>query len=179
MDCKWIWKKKNHHLNKLSVVDGLKWISITNICIFKLAISYVQPILDMQVGKLLEFRSMVRTKESEEKKRIQISEGRKYIMYKSASVPLLSPLILIITIYYVILLLYNQVKCIKPTMDHVSFKYNWKHSIYYILYKEKRFTSKFSVFRAWTDLNFTGINHLGSWWTTLGILDTLKIRNIN
>ena len=89
-----------------------------------MAISYVQPILDMQVGKLLEFRSMVRTKESEEKKKVQISERMKYIIYNLASVPFLPLLIHTRTIYYVILLLYKRVERIIPKMKHVSFKYN-------------------------------------------------------
>ena len=68
---------------------------------------------------------MVRTEESEEKeKKIQISQIMKDIMYKSASDPLLPLLVLTRTIYYVILLSYHQVKCIKPTMDHVSNQYN-------------------------------------------------------
>ena len=50
---------------------------------------------------------MVRTEESEEKeKKIQISQIMKDIMYKSASYPLLPPLVLTRTIYYIIPLLY-------------------------------------------------------------------------
>ena len=68
---------------------------------------------------------MVRTEESEEKeKKIQISQIMKDIIYKSGSVSLLSLLVLTRTIYYVILLLYHRVECIKPTMDHVSYKFN-------------------------------------------------------
>ena len=58
------------------------------------------------------------------KKRIQISERMKYIIYNLASVPFLPLLILTRTIYYVILLLYKRVERIIPKMKHVSFKYN-------------------------------------------------------
>ena len=61
------------------------------------------PILDAQTLQTLEFRSMVRTNESEkEKRRILISERKEYIIHKSGSVPLLPLLVLTRTIYYVI-----------------------------------------------------------------------------
>ena len=83
------------------------------------------PTLDAKSLQILEFRSMVRTKESEEKeKKVQISERMKYIIYKSGSVPLIPLLVLTRTIYYVICLLYIRVEYIKPTMDHVSNQYN-------------------------------------------------------
>ena len=115
------------------------------------------PILDAQTLQTLEFRSMVRTKESEEeKRRILISERMKYIIHKSGSVPILPLLVLTRTIYYVILLSYHQVKCIKPTMDHVSNQYNWKYITSYILYGEKRFTSKFGIFSCVNRFGFHG-----------------------
>ena len=104
-------------------------------------------IIDVQFPRILNSRSMVRTKESEqEKRRILISERMKYIIHKSGSVSLLSLLVLSRTIYYVILLIYHQVKCIKPTMDHVSNQYNWKHIISWVLYGEKRFKRFLEIF---------------------------------
>ena len=83
------------------------------------------PIIDVELPRILKFRSMFSTEESEEKrKRIQISEGRKYIMYNLASVPLILLLVLARAIYDVISLLHNRVKNIKPTKDHVSNQYN-------------------------------------------------------
>ena len=137
---------------------------------------YIQmPILDAKSLQILEFRSMVRTKESEEKeKKVQIWQPMKDIIHKSGSVPSLPLLVLTRTIYCVILLLYHRVKCIKPTMVHVSNQYNWKYITSYILYGEKRFKHFWIFFRAWTDLNFTGINHLSCWWTPLKALYGLK-----
>ena len=109
-----------------------------------------------------------------EKRKIQIWQPMKDIILKSGSDPLLPGLILTWTFYYVILLIYHQVKCIKPTMDHVSNQYNWKHIISWILYGEKRFKWFWRFFRAWTIFKITEINHLGSWWTPLAILDVLK-----
>ena len=85
------------------------------------------PILDAQTLQTLEFRSMVRTNESEkEKRRILISERMKYIIHKSGSVPLLPLLVLAIAIYDVISLLHNLVECMKATMDHLWNQYKCK-----------------------------------------------------
>ena len=135
-------------------------------------------VIDVQFPRILNSRSMVPTKESEEeKRRILISEKMKYIIHKSGSVPSLPLLVLTRTIYCVILLLYHRVKCIKPTMDHVSDQYNWKYITSYILYGEKRFKSFLKIFRVWTDLKITEINHLRSWWTPLEAPDGLKTQN--
>ena len=171
-------KEKIHQLNKLLPVNGLKWISIANTYQLRLVISYAQPILEVQVVRILNTRSMVCKKESEGKeKKVQISERMKYIIYKSGSVPLLPLLVLTRTIYYVILLLYHWVKCIKPTMIHVSNQYNWKYITSYILYGKKRFKHFWISFRAWTIFKITGINHLGSWGTPLKALYGLKLGN--
>ena len=83
------------------------------------------PIIDVELPRILKFRSMFSTEESEEKrKRIQISEGMNYTLYKLASVPLVPLLVLTSIIYYDISLIYHRFEYIKPTTNHVYYKYN-------------------------------------------------------